>query len=554
MTLFEILSFFLTPLVAILEPHVQQLTQWLTSSALHRKIIKFFVGLAVLLLLVGVALVAYLSFYWVYIPQRGHVGHVYLHYQDPTVSGIIAKGPSTKVDFTRGGRRTQFLRADQAYNVAVNLHVPTSEKNVAIGNFMVHVTLQQADGTTVQTSSRPAILTYQSLPLRLMRTAWKAVPLVLDWSREEQILRVPLIERFVEDAANPVARAIVSISTPELQVYRSTIHFDAHFHGLRYFMYYYKVSTAIVFMLVFIFWEIVFTVITWQVLAGWFGPDAETLASAHRIGQADAQATLPGQHTHLLQHQLRAPTTYAESPVGTTTSRAQHTSSTLLPRQPQLQKQGQKYGGDEWDSELEEEHDLLDDDDDDEDDEANLDQGLVEQRTPRGRAPSSSDDEGDDDSVVPERPLTPSQRRYAGGAARATASPSVTGSRTVRDPGGRTTTTTTTTITRSSSQPHVSRQTVVETDDGTSTSGSTTTTASSRRTERSGLDIAMTSPPPPPPSLLSERSTETQPSQGGAGVGIGDGSSTGRARDRRVVVLSDSNDEPTLSSSSRTYA
>ncbi|KAF9345204.1 Berardinelli-Seip congenital lipodystrophy 2 (seipin), partial [Mortierella sp. NVP85] len=437
------------------------------------------------------------------------------------------------------------------YNIAVNLHVPTSEKNVAIGNFMVHVTLLRPDGDIIQISSRPAILTYQSLPLRLMRTAWRAVPLVLDWSREEQTLRVPLIERFVEDAANPVARAIVSISTPELQVYRSTIHFDAHFHGLRYFMYYYKVSTAIVFMLVFIFWEIVFTVITWQVLAGWFGTDAETLASAHRIGQVDAQATLPGQHAHLLQHQLRAPT-YAEAPVGTTTSRAQHPSSTLLPRQPQLQKQGQKYDGDEWDSELEEEHDLLDDDDDDDDD-ANLDQGLVEQRTPRGRAPSSSDDEGDD-SVVPERPLTPSQRRYAGGAARATPSSSVTGSRTVREPGARTTTTTTTTTTRSVSQPHVSRQTVVETDDGTSTSGSTTTTVSSRRTERSGLDIAMTSPPPPPPSLLSERSSETQPSHEGAGVGIGDSSSTGRARDRRVVVLSDSNDEPTLSSSSRTYA
>lgn len=78
-----------------------------------------------------------------------------------------------------------------------------------------------------------AILTYQSLPLRLMRTAWKAVPLVLDWSKEEQILRVPLVEHFVEDTTNPVARAFIYISTPDLQVYRSTIHIDAHFHGLR---------------------------------------------------------------------------------------------------------------------------------------------------------------------------------------------------------------------------------------------------------------------------------------------------------------------------------
>src|SRR5690349_6662675 len=103
----------------------------------------------------------------------------------------------------------------------------------------------------------------------------------------------------------------------------------------RYFMYYYKISTALVFMLVFIFWELVFTVITWQVLAGWFGTDAEALALAHRIGQIDSQGTLPGQSTqHLLQHQLRAPTPYDEASAGTTTIRPQRPApSALLPRQ-----------------------------------------------------------------------------------------------------------------------------------------------------------------------------------------------------------------------------
>ena len=66
-----------------------------------------------------------------------------------------------------------------------------------------------------------------------MKTAWKAVPLVLDWSKEDQMIKLPLIENYVEDSSNPVARAFVRISTPDLQVYRSTIHIDAHFHGLR---------------------------------------------------------------------------------------------------------------------------------------------------------------------------------------------------------------------------------------------------------------------------------------------------------------------------------
>ncbi|KFH62599.1 hypothetical protein MVEG_11991 [Podila verticillata NRRL 6337] len=268
MTLFEILSFFITPLLGLLEPYVQQVTQILTSSALHRKIVKFMIGLFVLLLLVGVSVAAYLSFYWIYIPQRGHVGQVHLQYEKPRLPGIMTSGPSAEIDFSRGGRYGQFLRADQAYDISVNLAVPTSEQNVAIGNFMVAVTLLRADGKIIMTSSRPAILTYQSQPLRLMRTAWKAVPLVLDWSKEDQVLKVPMIENYVEDSANPVTRAYIEISHPDLQVYRSTIHIDAHFHGLRYFMYYWKVSTALVFMAVFIFWEIIFSVVTWQVLAG----------------------------------------------------------------------------------------------------------------------------------------------------------------------------------------------------------------------------------------------------------------------------------------------
>ncbi|KAF9906488.1 Berardinelli-Seip congenital lipodystrophy 2 (seipin) [Lobosporangium transversale] len=505
MTLFEaslsILSFFITPLLAVLDPYVKQLTQWLTSSALHRKIIKFFVGLIVLLLLVGVSLFAYLSFYWVYIPQRGHVGQVHLQYDRPTLPGIVPSPPSAEVDFSRGGRYTQFLRADQAYDISVNLHVPTSEKNVAIGNFMVVVTLLRVDGTAIMTSSRPAILTYQSLPLKLMRTAWRAVPLVLEWSKEDQVLRVPLVENYVEDAVNPVARARVEISSPDLQVYKTTIHIDAHFHGLRYFMYYYKVSTALVFMAVFIFWEIIFSVITWQVLAGWFGSDSEALAIAHQMRTGPGvQGTQPGQLGEQQQLLRGHPEMGSATPIfpsGTT------------PRQPQVQIQRQKANT-ESDNEFEEEElgrtsrgvarDLIFDHDEMEDDE---DQAL------------------EDDAVVPERPQTPLQRRHEAGAGIGDAS--LLGSRSTRETTERqqrsipTTIPITTTTAATTQRQH--RGTVVETDDGASTSGSTTTTESSRRIVRGGIDMSMTTssslhpPPPPPPSLLSERSSEFQMSQ-----------------------------------------
>ncbi|KAG0301447.1 hypothetical protein BGZ98_008349 [Dissophora globulifera] len=480
-----ILAFFITPLVALFDPYVQQFSQWLTSSALKRKIINVFVGLFVLLLIVGVSVVAYLSFYWVYIPQRGHVGQIHLQYDKPTVPGVIGHGPSA-----------EFLRADQAYDISVNLHLPTSERNVEIGNFMVVVTLLRADGQTVMTSSRPAILTYQSLPVKLMRTAWKAVPLVLDWSKEVQVLKVPLVENFVEDAANPVTRAYIEISTPYLQVY---------------FMYYYKVSTALVFISVFIFWEIVFSVVTWQMLAGWFGSEAEALAIAH---QARTQTGEGAQQGMPSKQQLRSPTTYASS---SSAPRGQLPAVGPSPRQPQLQEQRHGLEYNDSDSEFEEDRDLLAgsrrqgdaafDHDEMEDDEDGQDQVPSEHVT---RGPSSA---FRDEAVVPERPITPSQRRHVAPGTSAL----VSGSRSA-----------TPTKNQLPLQAQQLRGVFVETDDGASTSSTTTTTTTSRRAgrgTRDGLDMSaapspgLHPPPPPPPSVLSERSTDFAMSQTGAGVG-----------------------------------
>ncbi|KAF9581750.1 Berardinelli-Seip congenital lipodystrophy 2 (seipin) [Lunasporangiospora selenospora] len=417
----------------------------------------------------------------------------------------------------------KFLRADQAYDISVNLHVPTSEKNVAIGNFMVVVTLMREDGKAVVTSSRPTILTYQSLPLRLMRTAWKAVPLVLEWSKEDQVLKVPLIENFVEDAANPVTRAYVEISTPELQVYRSSIHIDAHFHGLRYFMYYYKLSTALVFMSVFIFWEIVFSVVTWQVLANWFGSDSDALAISQQIQT----------HSDAPQLQLRSPSSVAEP---STSPRAQTNTGTGIGigsslRQPQsqglgsdIQRQAHKLHATASDSEFEEEeadprgqgggrvpfsHNELELDD--QDDLSEVEDDHDEQMTPtyRPRSPYR-----DDSAVVPERMSDP----------QVLSSPRQThmqGSQEYRHSPTRMTVTSTTTATSTAQHGAPSRSTGGFThDDGSSATASSTF----RRIGGSGGDVSSVTsiphssgtrtpsgpPPPPPPSVHSERSSEFQ--------------------------------------------
>ncbi|KAF9128345.1 Berardinelli-Seip congenital lipodystrophy 2 (seipin) [Mortierella sp. 14UC] len=176
----------------------------------------------------------------------------------------------------------------------MKLVMPTSPSNVALGNFMVMVQLIGANGHVIFTSSRPAIVTYESLLLRLLRTVWRAIPLVLRWTRESQTIRLPLIENFIESSSNPVTKALIEISNPNLQIYRTSLHIDAHFQGLRYFMYYYRVTTALIFMTVFIFWEIIFCILTWQTISAWIvGPATQALATVPRPMLYNNYDTLP---------------------------------------------------------------------------------------------------------------------------------------------------------------------------------------------------------------------------------------------------------------------
>ncbi|KAI1304445.1 Berardinelli-Seip congenital lipodystrophy 2 (seipin) [Mortierella claussenii] len=187
-------------------------------------------------------------------------------------------GPSAIVDLSRGGKQRQILRGEQAYDISVWLTVPTSSTNVGLGNFMIKVQLQNRNGQALITSSRPAIVTFESFLLRISRTVWRAIPLLLKWTREAQTLRVSLMENFVEDTSNPVSQVIIEISNPHLQIYKASLHINARFQGLRYFMYYYRISTAVVFISIFIFWELVFCVLTWQFLTSWFELEPSTVA------------------------------------------------------------------------------------------------------------------------------------------------------------------------------------------------------------------------------------------------------------------------------------
>ncbi|KAI9480614.1 MAG: putative adipose-regulatory protein-domain-containing protein [Benjaminiella poitrasii] len=203
---------------------------------------------------------AYLTFYQRYIPKIAHVEPIYFQYHQADL-------PQGHIHFIDPQR--QFvempLRNEQAYDISVQLHVPTSDINFDLGNFMLHVELQTTNGTLLVKSSRPAILRYQSYAQRVLHVLAKSIPLLIGWTEESQLIHVPLIENYIEKKATPITQAHVTLSTSKLQVYDAHISIVADFHGLRYYMYHRRIATAIAFIVLFTLVEIVFAIGAWRV-------------------------------------------------------------------------------------------------------------------------------------------------------------------------------------------------------------------------------------------------------------------------------------------------
>lgn len=80
----QITAFFLSLFKNLLAPYVNWLVQLVASPATTRKAVQSLVVCIAFGLLVCVAMIAYLVFYWAYIPQLHHVGHILLQYELPT--------------------------------------------------------------------------------------------------------------------------------------------------------------------------------------------------------------------------------------------------------------------------------------------------------------------------------------------------------------------------------------------------------------------------------------------------------------------------------------
>lgn len=133
-------------LLAPAQEAVQSVDAFVRSPATHAAVVRL-----VLLFSLGAfafvsAISSYLLFYWVVVPTAGLREPVYLQY------GQIGRAPWAFVPLEPVGG---YLADSQPYDVALELVVPTSERNLDLGNFMVEVDIRARDNSSVFATSRP---------------------------------------------------------------------------------------------------------------------------------------------------------------------------------------------------------------------------------------------------------------------------------------------------------------------------------------------------------------------------------------------------------------
>ncbi|KAI9481197.1 MAG: putative adipose-regulatory protein-domain-containing protein [Benjaminiella poitrasii] len=203
------------------------------------------------------SLVAYVTFYQRYIPPIMHAQPIWFQYR-------MEQGPVAIMDLVGSNKKPTSLRHEQVYDISVQLNVPTSDINFNIGNFMVQLDLYDSDDSVILQSNRPSILRYQSRTQRIMRVFAKAIPLLIGLTEEHQVLNIKLVDDYMEQKSKALNKISVSISDPRIQIYDAKLLILANFKGLRYYMYFHKISTGTLFMCMFASIEFICAAIAWK--------------------------------------------------------------------------------------------------------------------------------------------------------------------------------------------------------------------------------------------------------------------------------------------------
>ncbi|KAI1123116.1 putative adipose-regulatory protein-domain-containing protein [Nemania abortiva] len=274
-----------------------------TSSRARKAYIRTVLLVSAVLVLLGVAALAYPVFYYNYVPKKLISVPVHLQYNSAeNPYGIISLSPD--------------LMPEQAYDVSVDLTLPRSSANLGRGNFMVALYALKSAATNpalafsasaadpyaqvtednlVFSSRRPVLIPYEdpvvSAASRALFLLWH---MTFSQAASTLTLSIPMGELVsFRNGVRPLSVLIDVQAGQALQVYSSRVTLVARLTGARWLMYNHRILAFVVFTTVFWLAEMVAMAAAWLLL-GWLFSRQQEVEAGAVIKREDGAATYEG--------------------------------------------------------------------------------------------------------------------------------------------------------------------------------------------------------------------------------------------------------------------
>lgn len=205
---------------------------------------KILISVSIFIALLWMSLFIYGSFYYLYMPSVSHQWNCNFLF-DVCENGVgVCSFPTAHVDLTDDDENL-VLTPGQAYKILLDLELPESAENRATGMFVISANFYNSSGDSVRTSSKTSMLRYRSSLLRSLTTLAYSPFLVTGAHEQKQLLHIEMFSKYMENSYNPAFRAVLQMRTQSLQLYSATLKIYAHFTGLRYLMFHWPATCAV---------------------------------------------------------------------------------------------------------------------------------------------------------------------------------------------------------------------------------------------------------------------------------------------------------------------
>uniref|UniRef100_A0A1A8KBL3 Seipin n=1 Tax=Nothobranchius kuhntae TaxID=321403 RepID=A0A1A8KBL3_NOTKU len=200
-----------------------------------------------LVLLLWVSIFLYGSFYYSYMPTVSFATPVHFYYTSDCDAGEsgLCSFPRANISFMRNNR-DQVMANGQPYRVSLELEMPESPVNEQLGMFMVRMSCYTRGGKVVSSVGRSTMLHYRSSLLQTLSTLYFFPFLLTGMAEQKQLIEVELYSDYKTNAYEPTVGAVIEIHSKRVQIYSSQLRIHAYFTGIRYLLYNFPLTSAII--------------------------------------------------------------------------------------------------------------------------------------------------------------------------------------------------------------------------------------------------------------------------------------------------------------------